>query len=144
MNNEGQQRGEFKARVILYLEDDDPTAYLFDRAVRELNPAALVYRVLDCASAIAFLNQEGPYIGVPRPHVIVLDLQVPGGSGFNVLQAVRKDPAFARLPVIIFTSSQIASDRIEARKNSADAYLIKSSDPSAFSSAAEMALRLAA
>ena len=144
MNNEGKHVGEFKERVILYLEDDDPTAYLFDRAVRELNPATLIYRVLDCASAMAFLRQETPFIEVPRPHVIVLDLHVPGGSGFTVLRAVRKDLTLARLPVIIFTSSQIASDQIEARQNSADAYLIKSSHLSAFTSAAEMALRLAA
>jgi CheY-like chemotaxis protein len=144
MRDEGSHAAASQARVILYLEDDDPTAYLFEKVVRELNSTVLLYRVLDCASAIAFLKQEAPFVGVARPHVLVLDLHVPGGSGFDVLKAVRGNPTFSRLPVIIFTSSNAASDRNEARQNHADGYLLKSADLSAFTSAAQMALRLAA
>ena len=61
-----------RSRVILYPEDDDAAAYLFEREAREINPSVLVYRVLDCASAIAFLRQEQPFTGVARPDVIVV------------------------------------------------------------------------
>jgi len=144
MNDEDQHAAASQARVILYLEDDDPTAYLFERTVRELSSAAQLYRVLDCASGMAFLRQESPFVGVARPHVVVLDLHLGAESGFTFLRAVRSDPAFAQLPVIIFTSSEAASDRIEARRNLADGYLVKSADLSAFTSAAKLALRLAA
>ena len=131
-------------RVILYLEDDDPTAFLFEQVVRELRSTVRLYRVLDCPSAMAFLRQERPFDGVPQPNVVVLDINVPGDSGFSVLRAVRSNPRFVRLPVIIFSSSNAASDRIEARELGADGYLLKSTDLSAFTAAAEMALRLAA
>lgn len=144
MNDEGERAAASQPRVILYLEDDDPTAYLFERTVRELSSAALLYRVIDCAFGMAFLRQETPFVGVARPHVVVLDLHLGADSGFTFLRAVRSDPAFARLPVIIFTSSDTACDRIEARRNLADGYLVKSVDLSAFTSAAELALRLAA
>ena len=144
MNDEGKHADASQARVILYLEDDDPTAHLFERVVRELSSAALVYRVLDCSSGIAFLRQDMPFVGVARPHVVVLDLHLGGDSGFTFLRAIRSDPAFAQLPVIIFTSSEAAADRIEARRSLADAYLVKSADLSAFTAAAELALRLAA
>jgi len=130
--------------VILYLEDDDPAAYLFDLAVRELDSSAHTYRVLDSASAMAFLHQELPFVGVPRPDVVVLDIHVPGDSGLSVLRAIKNDPTFAKLPVIMFTSSNASSDQIEARENRADGYLVKSPELSAFTSAAELALRLAA
>ena len=144
MNEEGKHVAASQARVILYLEDDDPTAYLFERVVRELSSAVLLYRVIDCASGLAFLRQEMPFAGVARPHVAVLDLHLGSDSGFTFLRAVRSDPAFAQLPIIIFTSSDAASDRIEARRNLADGYLLKSADLSAFTSAAELALSLAA
>jgi two-component system, chemotaxis family, response regulator Rcp1 len=131
-------------RVILYLEDDDPTAYLFDRVVRDLRSTVRLYRVVDCVSAIAFLRRETPFDGAPQPHVIVLDINVPGDSGLRVLRAVRSDPSFAHLPVVIFSSSNAMSDRIAARELGADGYLLKSADLSAFTAAAELALRLAA
>jgi CheY-like chemotaxis protein len=144
MNNEGKFATVPGERVILYLEDDDATAYLFDRIVRDLSSTAHLYRVIDCASAIAFLRQEEPFIGAPLPHVLVLDAHVGKDSGFTVLRAVRSEPLFARLPVIIFTSSNDDSDRIEASQGHADGYLLKSGELSAFTSAAELALCLAA
>jgi len=131
-------------RVILYLEDDDPSASLFEWVVRDLRSTVRIYRVLDCTSAIAFLRRETPFDGAPQPHVIVLDINVPGDSGFSVLRAVRSDPLLACLPVIIFSSSTAISDRIEARELGADGYLLKSTDLSTFTAAAELALRLAA
>lgn len=143
MSNQHTYYAPLDARVILYLEDDDATAYLFERVVLERNSAVHVYRVIDCRSAMAFLSQTFPFLGVPRPHVVVLDLNVPGDSGFSVLRAIRKDPAFAPLPVMIFTSSDATCDQDEARENRADGYLLKSGELSAFISAAELALRLA-
>lgn len=144
MKSEDNHGSGPRSRVILYLEDDDAAAYLFEREAREINPSVLVHRVLDCASAIAFLRQEQPFTGVARPDVIVLDLNLGGDSGFTVLRAIRGDPAFAQLPVIIFTSSEAACDRVEAQRSRADAYLVKSVELSAFTSAAALALRLAA
>ncbi|HLJ46723.1 MAG TPA: response regulator [Bryobacteraceae bacterium] len=131
-------------RVILYLEDDDPTAQLFEEVVRDLRSTVQLYRVTTCTSAMAFLRRETPFNGVPEPHVIILDINVPGGSGFSVLRAVRSDPRFARLPVIIFSSSNTTSDLIEARELGANGYMVKSVELSAFTAAAELALSLAA
>jgi len=144
MMNENTLDAASNSRVILYLEDDDPTAYMFDRVLRDLNSAVLIYHVADCASARAFLSRTPPFVDVPRPHVVVLDINVSGDSGLSVLRAMRSDPELAQIPVIIFTASTAASDRKEASENLADGYLVKTAELAAFTSAAELVLRLAA
>ena len=144
MFSEDRSGNQVRQRLILHVEDDDSAAYLFERAVQALNSKVLVYRVLDPAAAIAFLRQGSPFEGVARPDVIVLDLNLCGDSGFTLLRTLRADTAFARLPVIIFTSSEAACDRVEAQRSRADAYMVKSAELSAFTSAAALALRLAA
>jgi CheY-like chemotaxis protein len=133
-------------RVILYLEDDDATSYIFHATVKDCcsEPgSAAVHRVISTDEALRFLRQEKPYDDMPRPHVVVLDINVPGDTGFSVLKAMRSDPQLASIPVIMFSSSLAAADRVNAQQLGADEFLTKSFDLAGFVAAARTTLRFA-
>jgi CheY-like chemotaxis protein len=124
----------------MYLEDDDISAELFEHVVHDLNCEAQVQRVIDTDQALAFLKQEGEYSNARQPDVVVLDIHVPGGSAFCILQAIRSNDRLASLPVVMFGSSVASRDRIQAQSLGANELVLKSD----FISAAQTALRLAA
>jgi CheY-like chemotaxis protein len=64
-----------------------------------------------------------------RPDLIVLDVQMPGRTGFEVLQELRADPELARTPVLMLTARAQASDREAAAAVGADRYLPKPFSP---------------
>ncbi|HEX4750792.1 MAG TPA: response regulator [Bryobacteraceae bacterium] len=135
-----------RTRTILYLEDDDTAAYLFELTVGECpdaKAAVQVHRVVNADQAFAFLFHEVPYRQAPRPDVVVLDINVPGANtGLTVLKTIRSNPALACLPVVMFSGSNASADREQASKLGADEYVIKS-DFETFVTAAETAVRLA-
>lgn len=103
-----------------------------------------VHSVIDTNQAFAFLLHDGAYRQAPRPDVVVLDINLPGGNtGFAVLKTIRSNPALANLPVIVFSSSAASADRDQARQLGANEYMIKF-DLDTFVRAAQTALRLAA
>lgn len=71
-----------------------------------------------------------------KPDVLLLDLMMPGVSGFDILQRVRADPALQHLPVIVLTSSTDAQTKLKALELGATDFLAKPVD------ASELVLRL--
>jgi len=97
-----RRRGSSARPKILVIEDD-PVA----RADLEARLAAngyLVARAADAASALTVVNRE-------RPDLILLDLGLPAGDGFLVLERLRKIEAFAAIPVLVITSRSDAETR---------------------------------
>jgi two-component system, chemotaxis family, response regulator Rcp1 len=98
-------------RSIVLLVDDSPAdATLVREALKARALAVLLYVVPNGHAALAFLRQEGVYSAAPRPDLMLLDLNLPGIDGHSVLAAVRRDPAFLYLPVVIFSSSSHQAD----------------------------------
>jgi len=97
-----RRRGSSARPKILVIEDD-PVA----RADLEARLAAngyIVARAADAASALTVVNRE-------RPDLILLDLGLPAGDGFLVLERLRKIEAFAAIPVLVITSRSDAETR---------------------------------
>lgn len=69
--------------------------------------------------------------GDPREHpdLILLDLNLPGKSGFDVLRAVRTETDFRDVPVVVVSSSQNRDDITRVYELSGNAYVTKPSDP---------------
>jgi len=91
-----------------------------------------VNTVEDGAEAIAFLHRQGSYAGKRLPDLIILDLNLPRKHGREVLSEVKTDPKFARIPVVIFTSSQASSDINGSYDLGANCYLRKPGNLSDF------------
>ena len=60
-----------------------------------------------------------------HPDVIILDLMLPKKSGFEVCAALKKDPRFQRIPIIIFTGKGQQMDETLCRELGANAYITK-------------------
>lgn len=84
-----------------------------------------VNAVNDGAEAISFLHREGKYADVPSPDLMVLDLNLPRKDGRQVLAELKADRNLAKIPVIIFTTSQASSDITRCYQLGANCYLRK-------------------
>jgi len=91
--------------VLLSVEDSDADFNLIKMAVRNLSPHLTVYRAYDGEQAIAFLSRSGEYQRVPRPHLVLLDSQLPKMDGFGVLEYLSTSPELSSIPVVLFTAS---------------------------------------
>jgi CheY-like chemotaxis protein len=81
--------------------------------------------VNDGTEALSFLRREGKYREAPSPDLVVLDLSLPRKTGKEVLSDVKTDPALAAIPVVIFSTSQAASDITGSYQLGANCYLGK-------------------
>ncbi len=122
----GHTTGTIKTAPEVLLVDDNPADLeLTNEVLKKSKHHFRVNTVPDGAEAIAFLHRQGNYAGKPRPDLIVLDLNLPRKHGREVLSEVKHDPALARIPVVIFTSSQSSSDINRSYDLGANCYLRK-------------------
>ena len=100
--------------TVLHVEDEDGSAFLFRRAVREAGFAALVFRVSNGEEALAFLRRAGPYVDAERPHLMVLDLNLPKIDGLSVLRRMSGDASWRTIPVVVLSTSSRQADKEKA------------------------------
>lgn len=110
---------------ILNVEDNDLDAEALERALGQIQIPKNLRRVEDGQAALDYLHRRGQYAEAPRPDVILLDLNMPGISGHEVLQHVKKDDDLKTIPVIILTTSGSLVDIKLAYANFANGFLTK-------------------
>jgi CheY-like chemotaxis protein len=112
------------SQLILFVEDDENDRLLIDRSLRKLGLGLKVQFCESGAKAIGFLQGLPPEEEY-RPRLVVLDVKLPGCSGFEVLGWIRNHDFFKQMPVVMFTSSDQASDREAAALLGASDYIVK-------------------
>lgn len=120
-----------EAPVVLYAEDDENDAFFMERAFTRLKLRDALRIVPSGKDAIDYIAAQGRYADrerYPAPTMVILDVKMPELSGLEVLRWVRRQPDFARIPVIMFTSSTQDSDIAYSRDHGANAYLVKPSN----------------
>ena len=110
---------------ILLVEDNEGDVRLLREVLLEANKDVRLHVVPDGVEAMAFLKYQGKYLDVPRPDVILLDLNMPNMDGREVLARVKRDPWLKRIPIIVLTSSQAEFDIEQSYKLLANCYLSK-------------------
>jgi CheY-like chemotaxis protein len=75
-----------------------------------------------------FVRKSGEYAGVPRPGLILLDLNLPRRNGLEVLAELKADEDLLRIPVIVLTTSQADEDILRSYALHANAYISKPVD----------------
>lgn len=111
--------------VLLYVEDEEASVFLFETTLRDLGRDIDFHRVADGEQAVAFLRKDGSYAAAPRPDLILLDLNLPKLNGLQVLAKIQGDDALKSIPVVIFTSSSLSTDRRRSLALGAKDYLVK-------------------
>ena len=119
---------EPSGQFILHIEDDEGSALLVQVALSEVGANVRYRRVHDARQALAYLDAAMKVESTtPKPDLILLDLNLPGNSGFEVLSAVRAAPFWAPTPVVVFTSSAARHDMETASALNATKYILKPS-----------------
>ena len=113
---------------ILLAEDNPADVRLLQEMLKESNVATELHVVPDGEEAIAFLRKRGRYADSPRPHLVLLDLNMPRRDGRSVLREVKADPELKRIPVIVLTTSQAEEDIRQSYDAHANCYVRKPTD----------------
>jgi Response regulator containing a CheY-like receiver domain and an HTH DNA-binding domain len=99
--------------------------------MRQMEVQNPIYRCTNGDKVLDFLYQEGDYSNpeiAPRPSIILLDLNLPGTDGRDVLEQLKQDQKLKEIPVIIFTTSSNPKDVEFCYQKGANGYLIKPVD----------------
>ena len=114
-----------KASEILLVDDNPADLDLTMDALAQSLYSSHVSTVSDGAEAMAFLRREGKFTAAARPHLVLLDLNLPSKDGRSVLSDVKSDPALRRIPVVIFSTSQATKDIERSYELGANSYISK-------------------
>lgn len=112
-----------EAPYILLAEDSDDDTFF---ARRCLAAAGISLNLKRCSNGVEILT-ELKNCGSHLPLAVILDLKMPLMDGFDTLKWIREQPAFAHLPVVIFSSSGLDEDRNRAAALGCTEFLVKPS-----------------
>jgi CheY-like chemotaxis protein len=133
-----------ESQTVLLVDDSENDLLLLRRAFKKGELNFSQREVHNGEEAIAYLSGEGVYadrIAHPLPCLILLDLNMPMKSGFEVLEWIAAQPPLRRLATIVLTASLRQEDVLRAFKLGATAYLVK---PSNLQALADMVRSLSA
>ncbi len=111
-------------KPILLVEDDKVDAMTVKRSLREIHVTNDVVVAGNGEEALQFLHQPG----AECPCIILLDLNMPKMNGLELLQVLKKDPAFKKVPVVVLTTSKNDQDKFESFDLGVAGYMIKPVD----------------
>lgn len=110
---------------ILLIEDSPSDADLTIETLSEAKILNNLHVVEDGVEALAFLRREEPYAQMPRPDLILLDLNLPRKDGREVLAEIKSDPNLEIIPVVVLTTSAAEEDILKSYKLHANCYVTK-------------------
>jgi DNA-binding response OmpR family regulator len=107
-------------KTVLIVEDDEASLDIFETILRHGG-----YDVLTAQSGAAGVETARE----TRPDLVVVDIGLPDGLGFGVLDELSDDPATEHIPLVVCTVHVFEQDRVRARRAGADVFLKKPIDP---------------
>lgn len=126
------------AAKFLVVDDDIVSVMAMQRAMRKLKIINETEVCHDGQQALDFLREEVRTHGRLPPYIVTLDLNMPRMSGLEFLDAVRADPALARVVVFVFTTSDMPTDVQSAYRKNIAGYIVKENPSETFAKALDM------
>ncbi len=117
---------------ILLVEDNPGDVRLTLEAFKDITIANRLHVVPNGEEAIKFLRHQHGYADSPRPHMILLDLNLPLMNGIEVLREIKKDNELRSIPVVVLTTSRNEEDILKAYNLNANCYITKPVDINQF------------
>lgn len=119
---------ENQSKVILLAEDDDDHFLLIQNAFKAVQKDEVLFREVNGVELMNYLLKKGKYEGkndLPRPLMIILDLNLPKKDGREVLKEIKSDEQFKDIPVAILTTSINEEDKINSHNLGAKFFIRK-------------------
>ena len=121
-------------QTVLVIEDDPNDVFLLKRAFSKAAPDILLRVVRNGREAIDYLKGLDTFADRaehPLPALLVLDLNLPGMNGFDLIKWVRNESACRNLPIVVLSSSISPIEIARAQELGINAYHVKPSDANA-------------
>lgn len=117
----------YESRLIevLLVEDSETDAMLTEEALKDAKVANSLHRVETGEQALDFMYKRGEYADSPTPDLVLLDLNLPGIGGQEVLEQIKKDEQLKMTPVVVLTTSRSDEDIVRAYGMNANCYVTK-------------------
>jgi len=117
---------------ILLVEDSPGDVRLTQEILKDTKVRNNLHVVGDGVEAMAFLRHEDKYANMPRPDLVLLDLNLPEKDGREVLAEIKSDEKLKSIPVVVLTVSQAEEDILKAYGLHANCYISKPIDLNQF------------
>jgi len=128
MNNKNGNKYNGSMIEILLVEDNPGDVRLTQEALKEAKVQNKLHVANDGVEAMEFLRNEGKFKNVPRPDLILLDLNMPRKNGLEVLSEIKGDDDLKKIPVVILTVSKNEEDILKSYSLHANCYITKPVD----------------
>lgn len=117
---------------ILMVEHNPHDVELVQKILRDAEVKNNIRIAVDGVEALSFLRGEGEYANIPRPDLILLELNLPKKDGREVLEQIKSDRSLKSIPVLVLTTSQDKEDVLLAYSLQANCYITKPIDSDQF------------
>lgn len=117
-----------KSIEILLVEDNPADVRLTQEALREGKVRNNLHVARDGVEALELLRRQGRFAQVPRPDLVLLDLNLPRKDGREVLAEIKADPELKTIPVVVLTTSSAETDILRSYSLHANCYITKPVD----------------
>jgi two-component system response regulator len=117
-----------RAFDLLIVDDDPDQVELIRIVIRELGLLHRCHHAANGSIALDFLNRRSPFEDAPRPHLILMDFNMPGMEACDVLRCIKGNSHLRSIPVIMLSSSQSLKDIDACYHEHANAWIQKPGD----------------
>lgn len=113
---------------ILVVDDNVGDVVLTTEALKSTGIPTRVSTASDGLEAIELLQRKGKFSSMPKPDLVLLDINMPRKNGHEMLKEVRQREEFRGLPIVIFTSSEAQDDIRRSYELGANCFVTKPVD----------------
>jgi two-component system, response regulator len=114
--------------VLLLIAEDDPDDRLLTGDALRKGPLAHSFQfVNDGEELMDYLYHRGVYgdQALPRPSVILLDLNMPRKDGWEALEEIKQDATLRRIPIVVMTTSRAEEDILKSYDLGVNSFIVK-------------------
>ncbi len=117
---------------LLLCEDNPGDIYLIEDSFTKSKTNYIINKLTDGSDVMGYLRQENQYSYATRPDIVILDLNLPGKHGLEILEEIKADSLLRTIPIVVLTSSKAKQDVLTSYQLQASCYIVKPSDLRAF------------
>jgi CheY-like chemotaxis protein len=123
------RREQHQPPTLLVIEDSDEDFEALSRIINQVSIVSIsVHRCIDGDDALDLLNQKGKYSDAgdtPNPELIILDLNLPGTDGREVLATIKQSETLKTIPVVVLSTSSNPKDIAVCYQSGCNSYMVK-------------------
>lgn len=116
------------ALSILVIESNPDHAQLIQEVLSSNSIQHQIVTIADGLEALDFLHQRENYVSAARPDLVLLDLNISGKNGREILSEIKTNPQLKRIPIVVLTTSTEEADIFNSYAQQGNCYVIKSFD----------------